>query len=158
MKSKKYPLCGRVGQMKIKFHCKGVDIFYFLGELAFHTHQGPLNIFPWCKWVGVIFILVGKMSLLGMLSVSISELETSVSNIILKMWSLPNESRPGFPILSSGEYTYLSFCVTRNCHLRAISVPTLAYFFCLCSFISHMGIFLSVWVNWLSMHKWQQSL
>lgn len=85
-----------------------------------------------------IIVTVGRMSLL--VSVSTSKTETSLSKIVLNMLSLPNERCPDFPFSSLGNYTYLSFCVRRNCHLRAIPVPMLAYFFCLCPFFSHMGI------------------
>lgn len=61
----------------------------------------------------IIVIVVGRMSFLVILHVSISKTEKSMSKIVLNMLSLPNESCPDIPILFSGEL-YLSFILCQE--------------------------------------------
>lgn len=136
---------------------KKYDDFYFLEDLTFYMDQELLTSPLWCISIWIIVIIVGRISFL--VSGSISKTE---KNLWVKLFLICYHCQMKAVLISPfsplGNYTYLSFCVKRNCHLRAISVPMLAYFFCLHSFFSHMGIFLSVWVYSLSMHKWQHLL
>lgn len=92
---------------------KKCEDFYFLGDLTFHTDQGLLTSSLWYTSICIIVIVVGKMSFLVILNVSISKTEKSMSKIVLNTLSLPNESCPDFPILSSGEL-YLSFILCQE--------------------------------------------
>lgn len=100
-------------RLKLNFSEK-VWRFHSLGELTFHPpDQGFLTSSLWYILICIIVIVVGRMSFLVMLSVSISKTEKSMTKIVLNMLSLPNESCSDFPILSSREL-YLSFILCQE--------------------------------------------
>lgn len=106
--------------------------------------QGLLTSSLWYISICIIVIIVWRMSFLVS---AFQRLKILWVKLFLICYHCQMKAVLISPFSSLGNYTFLSFCVRRNCHWRAISVPMLAYFLCLHSFFSHMGIFLSVWAE-----------